>query len=107
MTRELTTQDFNAEIMNGNAPAMVDFYADWCGPCKSMAPTVDQMSIDYTGRMKIAKVNVDRNPELAQQFGVMSIPTFVFIKNGQVVDKVLGAQSRATMDGLVKRVLSA
>lgn len=107
MTRELTTRDFDQEIMQGNAPAMIDFYADWCGPCKSMAKTVEQMSIDYTGRAKVAKVNVDRNPELAQRFGVMSIPTFAFIKNGRVVHQVLGAQPRANLDKLMSRTINA
>lgn len=107
MTRELTTRDFDQEIMQGNAPAMIDFYADWCGPCKSMAKTVEQMSIDYTGRAKVAKVNVDRNPELAQRFGVMSIPTFALIKNGRVVHQVLGAQPRANLDELMSRTINA
>ena len=102
MTRELTTQDFDQEIMQGNAPAMIDFYADWCGPCKSMAKTVEQMSIDYTGRAKVAKVNVDRNPELAQRFGVMSIPTVMLFKGGVPVSTSVGVKPKHALEAMLK-----
>ena len=107
MTRELTSANFKQEILEGNAPAMVDFYADWCGPCRSMAPTVDQLSTDYTVKVKIAKVNVDKNPDLAQQFGVMSIPMFAFIKNGRMVDSALGAQPRAALEERLQALMRA
>ncbi|MGI6590898.1 MAG: thioredoxin [Eggerthellaceae bacterium] len=107
MTRELTSADFKQEILEGNAPAMIDFYADWCGPCRSMAPTVEQLSADYNGKVKIAKVNVDKNPDIAQQFGVMSIPTFAFFKNGRMVDSTLGAQPRAALEDRLQALMRA
>ena len=84
---------------------MVDFYADWCGPCKMMSPVLDQLSAELDGQIKIGKVNVDDDPELAGQFKVMSIPNFVLIKNGQVVDQVIGAVPKAQMLSKIQAAL--
>ena len=82
------------EVLKSDIPVLVDFYADWCGPCKMMAPLVHQLAEEYAGKAKIGKVNVDQNIELAQKYRVMSIPTFVFFKNGEAVKTVVGGMSK-------------
>ena len=87
--KHFTTADF--DTLTEAAPlAMVDFWADWCGPCKMLAPAVEGLAKDYEGRVLVGKVNVDEEPELARRFGVMSIPTVVFLKNGQEFDRKVG-----------------
>ncbi len=91
MLKEFNNQNFTEEVLNSDRPVVVDFWAQWCGPCKMVAPVLDELSADYDGRVTIGKVNVDHHPELAEQFSVRNIPTFLFIKNGVVVDKMMGA----------------
>lgn len=87
--QHLKKSDFDAAVEA--APlAMVDFWADWCGPCKMVAPFVEQIAADYEGKVLVGKVNIDEEPELAQRFGIMSIPTLVFLKNGQEVERKVG-----------------
>lgn len=93
--------NFEQEVLNSDVPVVVDFYADWCGPCKMMAPIVDQVAEEYAGKVKIGKINVDENIELAQKYRVMSIPTFVFFKNGEAVATVVGGMSK---NDLAKRI---
>lgn len=97
MEYRLTKENFNQEVMNSNSPVLVDFYANWCGPCRMMMPVIEEMSKIYDGRVKVAKVNVDEEPELAEQFRVMSIPSFFFIKNGKVVNASIGGMSKDAM----------
>ena len=84
MEYRFTKENFSDEVINSNVPVMIDFYADWCGPCKMMMPIVEKMADKYDGKVKIGKVNVDNESDLAEQFGVMSIPSFFFFKNGTV-----------------------
>lgn len=97
--------NFEAEVLNSDKPVLVDFYADWCGPCKMMAPLVHQLAEAYDGQVKIGKCNVDNNLELAQKYHVMSIPTFVFIKNGEAVATVVGGMSKAELEAKIKTEL--
>ena len=90
---ELNHQNFQTEVLDRNDISLVDFYADWCGPCKMMGPVVDRMATDYEGRLKVGKINVDNDPELAQKYKVVSIPTFVIVKNGEVQETFVGAMS--------------
>ncbi len=90
MALELTADNFDSEILQSNLPAMVDFWAPWCGPCRLMSPIVESIAERYQGKVKVAKVNVDENPQLAVRYSIMSIPTLLFFRNGQVVDKVIG-----------------
>lgn len=82
------------EILNSNLPVLIDFYADWCGPCKALMPTILEIAEEYKDKIKVIKVNVDNEGELASEYGVMSIPTLVFIKNKEVVNKLIGFKSK-------------
>lgn len=84
---------------------MVDFYADWCGPCKMMGPLVEKMAVKYEGKVKIGKLNVDESMEIAQKYRVASIPTFIFFKNGEVVDTCMGAMPAKTLEEKVELLL--
>jgi len=87
----LDEKNFDSEVVKSTLPVLVDFWAEWCGPCKMIGPIIDQLALDLQGKIKIAKVNVDESPELAGQFNVMSIPTLLIFKNGQPVDQIVGA----------------
>ena len=87
----LKSAEFEKEVLKSQTPAVVDFYADWCGPCRMVSPIIEQLSKEYTGRVKFAKVNTDENPDIALKYGIMSIPTIIVFKNGQVASTVIGA----------------
>lgn len=91
MAMTLTTQNFQQEVLDYQGVALVDFWAPWCGPCRMVAPTIEELSEEYTGKAKIGKVNTDENMQLSSQFNVMSIPTMIIFKNGQMVDQITGA----------------
>ena len=105
MALAFNDSNFQDEVLNSEIPVLVDFYADWCGPCKMMSPVVDELSREYEGRLKVGKVNVDENTNVAQQYRVMRIPTILLIKNGQVVDQVVGAVPKAQLTGKIDSIL--
>jgi len=105
MTLKFTDGTFEAEVLNSELPVLVDFYADWCGPCKMVAPSVEQLSTEYEGKAKIGKLDVDANGATAQQYRVMSIPTLLIFKGGQVVDTIVGAVPKATLEAKLKAAL--
>lgn len=105
MAHAFTHDNYTDEVANSDIPVMIDFYADWCGPCRMMGPVVDELSEKYAGRVKIGKVNSDQQPELAQMFNVTSIPNFVFIKNGTVVDNALGAMPAHDLEKRIEAML--
>lgn len=86
--------NFEQEVVKSELPVLIDFWAPWCGPCRMMAPVVEDLAVELAGKAKIAKVNVDENQELAMQFNVMSIPTFLIFKNGVVVDQLVGGMEK-------------
>jgi thioredoxin 1 len=96
-TLVLTDATFN-DTINGDKPVLVDFWAEWCGPCKMIGPLVEELAGDYEGKAVIAKLNVDENPETTARFGVRSIPTLLVFKNGQIVDKQIGAVPKSILD---------
>ncbi len=91
MALEFTDANFQETVLDSEKLAVVDFWAPWCGPCKIVGPIIDELSKEYDGQVSIGKVNVDENPEISQKYGVRNIPTILFIKNGEVVDKQVGA----------------
>ncbi|MFT6881639.1 MAG: thioredoxin 1 [Marinoscillum sp.] len=93
---EITDQNFE-EIINSDMPVLVDFWAEWCGPCKMIGPVVEELASDYEGRAIIGKVDVDSNPEVSAKFGIRSIPTLLVFKNGEIVDKQVGAVPKTTL----------
>lgn len=93
------------EAVAGDKPVLVDFFATWCGPCRMIAPSVEQLAAEYEGRAVVGKVDVDQEPGLAQRFGVMSIPTLVVMKGGEVVEQAVGARGKADIAAMIDRHL--
>lgn len=97
----VTDASYQAEILDSDVPVLVDFWANWCGPCKMMAPALDQLAEQFDGKLKVAKVDVDSHQKYAGQLGVSSIPALFLYKNGEVVGRVVGAQSKQKLEALV------
>lgn len=97
MVVKVTYDTFEQEVLQSSLPVLLDCYADWCGPCKMMSPVIDKLAEEYEGRIKVGKVNVDECGDLAQKYGIMSIPNMIFFKNGQPVDRVVGAIPKPAM----------
>jgi thioredoxin 1 len=109
MSKYLTVSDatFESEVLKSDKPVLVDFWAPWCGPCRMIAPIVEELANDYEGKAIIAKVNVDDNPKISMQFGIRSIPTLLIFKNGQVVDQIVGAVPKGVIESKLKSQLTA
>ncbi len=105
MEYQITKDNFNSEVINSEIPVMIDFYADWCGPCQMMMPIVKEMAEKYDGKIKVGKVNTDKEPALSGQFGVMSIPSFVFIKDGKIVNSAVGGMSKNALSAKLDSLL--
>ena len=97
----LTEKDFQNEVIKSQVPVLVDFWAEWCGPCRMIGPIIDQIALDLNGKLKVAKINVDNEQQLAARFNIMSIPTLLLFKNGEVVEQIVGAMSK---DQLLKKI---
>jgi len=93
-TLHFTDANFKKEVLESNLPTLVDFWASWCGPCKMIAPLIEELAKEYAGKMKIGKVDVDANSKVATDYGIMSIPTIIFFKNGKVMNQHVGAVSK-------------
>ena len=103
---EFTESNFENEVIQSDVPVLVDFWAPWCGPCKMVAPIVEEISGEYAGRLKVGKLNTDDNQMVASQFGIMSIPTLMIFKDGEVVERIVGAQPKDALTGKIDSVLA-
>ena len=101
MVEKMTSAAFETEVLKAEMPVLVDFYADWCGPCKMMAPAVESAAEAYSGKVKVFKLNVDENGDVAERYAVMSIPTLILFKNGQEVKRMVGLQSKGALNALI------
>lgn len=98
MAKNVTDQDFKSEVLDSDLPVLVDFWAPWCGPCKMVAPIVEEISKDYEGKLEVCKINLDESREIAGKYQVMIIPTLAIFKNGQLEDKLVGAVSKGQLE---------
>lgn len=98
MSNVFTNENFEAEVIKSDLPVLVDFYADWCGPCMMMMPIVDELEKKYKRKWKIGKVNIDDSPKIAMDYGIQSIPSLKFFKNGEVVDQLMGFQAKEKIE---------
>ncbi|HUI30928.1 MAG TPA: thioredoxin [Candidatus Acidoferrales bacterium] len=101
----VNVQNFESEVVKSNLPVLVDFWAAWCGPCKMIAPVVEQLAAEYDGKLKVAKVDVDANQEIAMTFGIMSIPTLLIFNGGRVAEQLVGAVPKSMLVDKITRVL--
>ena len=105
MEYKFTDGNFQTEVLEEKLPVLVDFYADWCGPCKMMAPIVKEFAEKYEGKCKIGKLNVDENPEMAARYRVMSIPTFLIFQDGEQKDILMGAVSKTDLESFLQQFI--
>jgi len=95
MAVEFTDVNFKEKVLDSNKLSVIDFWAEWCGPCRAIGPVIEELSKEYDGKVNVGKVNVDHNPQVSMNYGITSIPAILFVKGGQVVDKLVGAQPKA------------
>jgi len=105
MALELTDANFQNEVLDADKPVLVDFWAEWCGPCRMVGPIVEELAHEYEGKAVVGKVNVDENHGVAAQFGIRNIPTLLIFKNGQIVDKQVGVAPKNVLEGKLKAQL--
>tara|TARA_B000000475_G_scaffold213265_1_gene175412 strand:- start:22455 stop:22781 length:327 start_codon:yes stop_codon:yes gene_type:complete len=103
--KEYSTTDFKSEVVESDTPVLVDFWAEWCGPCKVIAPVVEELADDYEGKIKFGKVNVDDHNMIASEYGVRSIPTLLVFKNGSVVNQIVGAVPKEKITTILDKVI--
>jgi len=101
----ISDADFEQEILKADIPVMVDFWAAWCGPCRAIAPVVEELARDYAGKVKVVKMNVDENAKTPAKYGIRAIPTLIIFKGGQVVEQITGAVSKSLIENALKKAL--
>jgi len=103
---KLSSENFQEEVMGSSLPVLVDFYAEWCGPCKMISPVIDELAKAYEGKIKVAKLDIDQAGDIASSHGVMSIPTIIFFKNSKKVEKKTGALDKEQLEELIQKVIA-
>ena len=103
MAKEFTDSNFKEKVLNSDKLSVIDFWAEWCGPCRAIGPVIEELATEYDGKVNVGKVNVDHNPQISMDYGITSIPAILFVKGGQVVDKLVGAQPKANF---VKKIMA-
>jgi thioredoxin 1 len=101
MAAEFTVDGFEIEVLGAGSPVLVDFWATWCGPCRQIAPVIDELAVQYQGKVVIGKVNVDEQPELAQRYGISAIPTLLLFKDGEVIERFQGVPPRSKLEAVL------
>ncbi len=104
-TREFTDQNFDDEVLNAAEPVLVDFWAEWCGPCKALAPVMDELAADYAGKVKIGKLDTDANREVSVRYSVSAIPTVILFSGGEIVEKFVGLRSKKDFQVVMDRIV--
>ncbi len=107
MTREFSDANLTSEVLEAKAPVLVDFWAPWCGPCRAMAPAVDQLAAGFAGRAVVGKMNVDQNHEVPARYGIQAIPTLLVFKDGKLVERIVGAGPKTRIEAALARQLDA
>ena len=105
MEKKFTSENFETEVLKSEIPVLADFYADWCAPCKLMAPIVGQLAAEYGDKLKVGKLNVDENPDIAMKYGILSIPTLIIFRKGEVFRKEIGVQTKKTVERAINQAL--
>jgi thioredoxin 1 len=98
-------KNFSVEVLNANLPVLVDFWATWCGPCRSISPIVEELAKEFTGRVKVTKLNVDESPATPSQYGVRGIPTLILFKDGKILDQIVGAVPKTRLKAMIEKAL--
>lgn len=104
-TIELTSDNFDSEVLQSDSPVLVDFWAEWCAPCRMVAPTIEEIAVDYAGKVKVGKLDVDSHGEVAARYSVRGIPTILLFSNGEVLDQMVGAGSKDNLVRMIEKVV--